>query len=239
MRDRRSRRPISKPSDSIFRSRSSSTIGISAARRASPARTGSPVGETFDEAEAIARIRATAGVEIGDVLLNAARHGGRRKRLQVGSALRLRCQPVPVLAALSDGELRGNSSQTARRFLRRTSAGELAPMTTYTGFRRTTRATIRASGSRSTAARACRAGGAGPPSSVRAQGPGREADVLVSRDVRRRTQKSEVRSLQNDTCWSRQMGPPTLLSPWLALLGRRRLRRQRPSTVTIASCPGG
>ena len=96
------------------------------------------LSEEFDEAEAIARIRARRGVEIGDVLL------AQRVIAGVGNVYKsevlFACGVNPfVLAGTLSEEIVRQLVQTARRFLRMNVSGELAAMTTYTGFRRTTR----------------------------------------------------------------------------------------------------
>jgi endonuclease-8 len=96
------------------------------------------LSEEFDEAEAIARIRVRRDIEIGDVLLT------QRVMAGVGNVYKsevlFACGVNPfVLAGTLSEEIVRQLVQTARKFLRMNVSGELAAMTTYTGFRRTTR----------------------------------------------------------------------------------------------------
>lgn len=96
------------------------------------------LADTFDISEAIARVRARPDVEIGDVLL--------MQRVMAGvgnvykSEVLFACGVNPFVSAGSLGEeVVYRLIQTARKFLRMNVSDGLAPMTTYTGLRRTTR----------------------------------------------------------------------------------------------------
>ena len=95
------------------------------------------LAETFDEAEAIRRMRERAHEPIADVLLN--------QRVMAGignvykSEVLFSCGVNPFAPAGDlDDETLGRLIATGRRFLRANVDTSLAPMTTYTGFRRTT-----------------------------------------------------------------------------------------------------
>lgn len=96
------------------------------------------LSDGFNDAEAIARIRARNATEIGDVLLD------QRVMAGVGNVYKsetlFACSVNPFVAAgtLSETVIR-NLVETARKFLRANVSTGLAAMTTYTGFKRTTR----------------------------------------------------------------------------------------------------
>ena len=96
------------------------------------------LGETFDSDEATRRIRERGDTEIADVLLN------QRVLAGIGNVYKsevlFACGVSPFAAAgdLSDAEV-ACLVTTARKFLRANVSDGLAAMTTYTGFRRTTR----------------------------------------------------------------------------------------------------
>ena len=96
------------------------------------------LGDTFDRTEAIRRIRERGGMPIGDVLLN------QRVMAGVGNVYKsevlFACGVNPFLRvdALSDAQV-ACVVDTSRRFLQINVTERLAPMTTYSGYRRTTR----------------------------------------------------------------------------------------------------
>jgi endonuclease VIII len=96
------------------------------------------LSEDFDEAGAIARIQARHTTEIGDVLLN------QRVLAGVGNVYKsevlFACGVDPFTTAGSlDVDIIRRLVETAKKFLRVNVSTGLAAMTTYTGFRRTTR----------------------------------------------------------------------------------------------------
>jgi endonuclease-8 len=96
------------------------------------------LSEEFDEAEVIARIRARPGIEIGDVLLTQPVMAGIGNVYKSEVLFACGVNPFVLAGTLSEEAVR-QLVQTARKFLRMNVSGELAAMTTYTGFRRTTR----------------------------------------------------------------------------------------------------
>jgi len=96
------------------------------------------LGDTFDRTEAIRRIRERGDMPIGDVLLN------QRVMAGVGNVYKsevlFACGVNPFLRvdALSDAQVEC-VVDTSRRFLQINVTERLAPMTTYSGYRRTTR----------------------------------------------------------------------------------------------------
>ena len=96
------------------------------------------LAEAFDEDEAIARIRARGGMEIGDALLTQQVMTGIGNVYKSEVLFACGVNPFLPVASSSDAVLR-RLVQTARKFLRMNVAGGLLPMTTYTGLRRTTR----------------------------------------------------------------------------------------------------
>lgn len=96
------------------------------------------LSETFDEADAIRRIQARKNRPIGDVLLNQRVIAGIGNVYK--SEVLFACGVNPFAATETlDGEAVRRIVQTARKFLRVNVSTDLAAMTTYTGFRRTTR----------------------------------------------------------------------------------------------------
>jgi endonuclease VIII len=112
-----------------------------ATRRRSPAlATLGPdlLADEFDDAGALARMKQAGDMAIGDLLLD--------QRVMAGignvykSEILFACRVPPFTPARDVGdETLAAVIATARRLLRSTVSGSLAPMTTYTGFRRTTR----------------------------------------------------------------------------------------------------
>ena len=95
------------------------------------------LADDFDEADAVARMQARGTSSIADVLLN--------QRIMAGignvykSETLFACGVNPFAAAGTlDRDSLVQLVRTARRFLRVNVSTGLAPMTTYTGFRRTT-----------------------------------------------------------------------------------------------------
>jgi endonuclease-8 len=96
------------------------------------------LSDDFDETEAISRIQARGTMAIGDVLLNQRVIAG------IGNVYKsetlFACGVNPFAAAASlDREVVRRIVMTARKFLRTNVSTTLAPMTTYTGLRRTTK----------------------------------------------------------------------------------------------------
>ena len=92
----------------------------------------------FDEAEAVARIRARVPAEIGDVLLDQSALAGIGNVYKSETLFACGVNPFAPAGSLDEEAVR-NLVQTARRFLTVNVSTGLAAMTTYTGFRRTTR----------------------------------------------------------------------------------------------------
>jgi endonuclease VIII len=92
---------------------------------------------TFDEAEAFGRIRARPGELIADVLLNQRVMAGIGNVYKSEVLFTCRINPFTLVASLHDEAL-SCLITTARRLLLTNVHSTLAPMTTYTGFRRTT-----------------------------------------------------------------------------------------------------
>jgi endonuclease-8 len=95
------------------------------------------LSEGFDQAEAFARIRARGTERIADVLLNQRVLAGIGNVYKSEVLFSCRVHPFTAVRDLSDDAVRCLLS-TARRFLLANVHTALAPMTTYTGFRRTT-----------------------------------------------------------------------------------------------------
>ena len=96
------------------------------------------LSETFDEGEAVARIRGRGNMEIGDVLLTQQAIAG------VGNVYKsevlFACGVNPfVPAGTLDDDVVSGIVRMARKLLRVNVSTDLAAMTTYTGYRRTTR----------------------------------------------------------------------------------------------------
>jgi endonuclease-8 len=95
------------------------------------------LADDFDAAEAAARIRARTG-EIGDVLLNQRVIAGIGNVYKSETLFAAGISPFADAAALDEDQVR-RLVETARKFLRANVSTGLPSMTTYTGFRRTTR----------------------------------------------------------------------------------------------------
>ena len=96
------------------------------------------LGETFDAGEAARRIRDRGGREIADVLLNQRVLAGIGNVYKSEVLFACGVSPFAPVSSLTDEQVACLLS-TARRFLRANVTDSLAAMTTYTGFRRTTR----------------------------------------------------------------------------------------------------
>ena len=96
------------------------------------------LSDAFDEADAIARIQARKTTEIGDVLLNQRVMAGMGNVYKSETLFACGVNPF-VAAGTLDEEAVRRLVLTARKFLRVNVSTDLAAMTTYTGFRRTTR----------------------------------------------------------------------------------------------------
>jgi endonuclease-8 len=96
------------------------------------------LSDTFDEAEAIARVGERRDMEIGDVLITQRVVAGIGNVYK--SEVLFACAVNPFVTAGSLGEEAVQRLvRTAREFLRMNVSGAVAPMTTYTGLRQTTR----------------------------------------------------------------------------------------------------
>ena len=95
------------------------------------------LGASFDAAEATRRIRARGASEIADVLLNQRVVAGIGNVYKSEVLFACGVNPFTHVAEVSDDQL-ACLLATARRFLQANVTEALAPMTTYTGFRRTT-----------------------------------------------------------------------------------------------------
>ena len=96
------------------------------------------LGQTFDAGLALERARARPAAEIGDALLNQRVMAGVGNVYKSEVLFACRVNPFTPVAEVTDDQLRG-LIDTARRFLLANVHTGLAPMTTYTGYRRTTR----------------------------------------------------------------------------------------------------
>ena len=96
------------------------------------------LAETFDAVEAQRRIRERESSEIADVLLNQRVLAGIGNVYKSEVLFSCGVNPFTKVASLDDRQL-DCLVATARRFLRANVTDNLAAMTTYTGFRRTTR----------------------------------------------------------------------------------------------------
>jgi endonuclease VIII len=96
------------------------------------------LGETFDSGEALRRLRERGDMTVADALLNQQVVAGIGNVYKSEVLFLCRVNPFTVVAALGDRQL-ASIVETARRLLRANVSEGLAAMTTYTGFRRTTR----------------------------------------------------------------------------------------------------
>ncbi|HEX6975500.1 MAG TPA: DNA-formamidopyrimidine glycosylase family protein [Vicinamibacterales bacterium] len=96
------------------------------------------LGETFDAAEAIARLRARPDAAIADALLNQRVLAGIGNVYKSEVLFVCRVNPFTLVREV-DEETLARLVETARKFLVANVTERLAPMTTYTGYRKTTR----------------------------------------------------------------------------------------------------
>jgi endonuclease-8 len=96
------------------------------------------LAETFDPMQALGRMRERNAEPIGEVLLNQRVMAGVGNVYKSEVLFACRVNPFVPTASLDDATLLA-LAETARRFLQANVTGNLASMTTYTGFRRTTR----------------------------------------------------------------------------------------------------
>jgi endonuclease-8 len=138
------------------------------------------LGESFDEAEARRRIRERGSTEIADVLLNQRVLAGIGNVYRSEVLFACGVNPFARVDSLSDEEITCLLT-TARRFLKANVSDNLAAMTTYTGFRRTTRRSdpkerLWVYGRAGDPCRKC-----ATPVSIRAQGPDARLTYWCSR----------------------------------------------------------
>lgn len=128
------------------------------------------LSEDFDEAAAVARIRAKDARDIGDVLLNQSVLAGIGNVYKSETLFACGVSPFAAAGALQEDAI-VSLVRTARRFLQANVSTGLAAMTTYSGFRKTTRRDDPAERLwvYGRAGRPCRR--CGTAISVRAQGP--------------------------------------------------------------------
>ena len=96
------------------------------------------LGERFDALAAFARARERPEMEVGDALLNQRIMAGVGNVYKSEVLYACRVNPFTLVAHVCDADLRC-LIDTAHRFLLANVSTGLAPMTTYTGYRRTTR----------------------------------------------------------------------------------------------------
>jgi endonuclease VIII len=96
------------------------------------------LGDRFDRTEAVRRIRERSVTAIGDVLLNQRVMAGVGNVYKSEVLFACGVNPFARVDALTDGQVEC-LVDTARRFLQANVTERLAPMTTYSGYRRTTR----------------------------------------------------------------------------------------------------
>jgi endonuclease VIII len=92
----------------------------------------------FDEDEALRRLRARIGWQIGDVLLQQRVMAGLGNVYKSEVLFLCRVHPFTPVEWLSDEQLRALIG-TGRKLLVANVTADIAPMTTYAGYRRTTR----------------------------------------------------------------------------------------------------
>jgi endonuclease-8 len=95
------------------------------------------LSDTFEEAEAIRRIRAQGSAPIADVLLNQRVIAGLGNVYKSEVLFMCGIHPFAPVRTLDDAAMT-RLVDTAHRLLQANVTGELPPMTTYAGFRRTT-----------------------------------------------------------------------------------------------------
>ena len=92
----------------------------------------------FDRAEALDRLRGRGSMTVGDALLNQRVLAGIGNVYKSEVLFACRIDPFALVSTLTDDQL-ACLVDTARRFLLANVSTHLSPMTTYTGYRRTTR----------------------------------------------------------------------------------------------------
>ena len=97
-----------------------------------------PLGEGFDEREAICRIRQRSASEIGSALLNQGVVAGVGNALKSEILFACRINPFLPVAALSDAQIHCLVLTTRRLLKANVRDASAAPITSYVGFRRTT-----------------------------------------------------------------------------------------------------
>jgi endonuclease VIII len=96
------------------------------------------LGDEFDDAAALGRMRQACDLAMGDLLLDQRVMAGLGNVYK--SEVLFVCRVNPFIAARDvDDDTLTAVIATARKLLRSNVSGALAPMTTYTGFRKTTR----------------------------------------------------------------------------------------------------
>jgi endonuclease-8 len=96
------------------------------------------LAETFDRDEAIRRVRSRPSLAIADVLLNQRVLAGLGNVYKSEILFLCRINPFTLVSAVDDARL-DCLLDTAQKLLHANVTTRLAPMTTYTGYRRTTR----------------------------------------------------------------------------------------------------
>jgi endonuclease-8 len=96
------------------------------------------LGEQFDRAEAIRRLTARAGAAAGDALLDQRVVAGIGNVYKSEVLFACGVNPFTIVGDLSADQV-ACLIDTALKFLRMNVSGRLAPMTTYGGYRKTTR----------------------------------------------------------------------------------------------------
>jgi endonuclease VIII len=96
------------------------------------------LGDRFDREEAIRRLRAHPDWPVADALLNQRIAAGVGNVYKAEVLFSCRINPFVTVAALSDEQV-ACLIDTGRQMLLANVSSRLPPMTTYTGFRRTTR----------------------------------------------------------------------------------------------------
>ena len=94
--------------------------------------------DDFDAADAVRRLRARGEMEVADVLLNQRVMAGVGNVYKSEVLFACRVNPFVPVASLTDGQI-DRLVSTARKYLQANVTEGLAAMTTYMGFRRTTR----------------------------------------------------------------------------------------------------
>jgi endonuclease-8 len=92
----------------------------------------------FDEDEALRRLRARPGWHIGEALLNQRVMAGLGNVYKSETLFLCRVNPFTPVAQVNDDQLR-SLIETGRKLLVTNVTADIAPMTTYAGYRRTTR----------------------------------------------------------------------------------------------------